>query len=102
MEHAWKDRGQAVEHTVVGAWTLAGTVGIKSDAESDVRADFKLETLPNHLLMNLVVVDEHGRQLGMGRHLAALKAELGAMLSAVADVGAGDLTDADNPEGATI
>ena len=28
--------------------------------------------------MNLRVVDEHGRQLGMGRNLAALKAELGA------------------------
>ena len=28
--------------------------------------------------MNLRVVDEHGRQLGMGRNLGALKAELGA------------------------
>jgi ATP-dependent helicase HrpA len=42
------------------------------------RADFKLETLAPHLFMNLRVVDEHGRQLGMGRNLAALKAELGA------------------------
>lgn len=42
------------------------------------RADFKLEQLPPHLLMNLRVVDEHGRQLGMGRHVAALKAEWGA------------------------
>jgi ATP-dependent helicase HrpA len=41
------------------------------------RNDFKLETLPTHLLMNFRVVDEHGRQLGVGRHLAALKAELG-------------------------
>ena len=41
------------------------------------RADFKLETLPAHFFMNLRVVDEHGRQLGMGRNLAALKAELG-------------------------
>ena len=41
------------------------------------RADFKLEQLPPHLFMNLRVVDEHGRQLGMGRNLAALKAELG-------------------------
>jgi ATP-dependent helicase HrpA len=41
------------------------------------RNDFKLETLPAHLFMNLRVVDEHGRQLGMGRHLATLKAELG-------------------------
>ena len=42
------------------------------------RNDFKLEQLPAHLFMNLRVVDEHGRQLGMGRHVAALKAELGA------------------------
>ncbi|MCX8114765.1 MAG: DUF3418 domain-containing protein, partial [Burkholderiaceae bacterium] len=39
--------------------------------------DFKLETLPAHLTMNFKVVDEHGRQLGMGRSLAALRAELG-------------------------
>ena len=42
------------------------------------KADFKLEQVPPHLLMNLRVVDEHGRQLGMGRHVAALKAEWGA------------------------
>ena len=42
------------------------------------RNDFKLETLSPHLLMNFRVVDEHGRQLGTGRNLAALKAELGS------------------------
>ncbi|MEJ6005425.1 ATP-dependent RNA helicase HrpA [Paucibacter sp. AS339] len=41
------------------------------------RNDFKLEQLQPHLFMNFLVVDEHGRQLGMGRNLAALKAELG-------------------------
>jgi ATP-dependent helicase HrpA len=41
------------------------------------RNDFKLEQLPAHLFMNFRVVDEHGRQLGQGRQLAALKAELG-------------------------
>ena len=30
------------------------------------RNDFKLEQLPPHLFMNFRVVDEHGRQLGMG------------------------------------
>ncbi len=40
--------------------------------------DFKLETLPAHLLMNFKIVDEHGRQLGMGRNLAQLRAELGS------------------------
>ncbi|MEG1833087.1 MAG: ATP-dependent RNA helicase HrpA [Burkholderiaceae bacterium] len=41
-------------------------------------ADFKLEQLPLHLTMNVKVIDEHGRQLAMGRSLAALRAELGA------------------------
>jgi ATP-dependent helicase HrpA len=41
------------------------------------RNDFKLETLAPHLFMNFRIVDEHGRQLGMGRDLAGLKAELG-------------------------
>ena len=43
------------------------------------RNDFKLEQLPPHLFMNFRVVDEHGRQLGQGRNLAALKAELGGL-----------------------
>ncbi|MBV8471395.1 MAG: ATP-dependent RNA helicase HrpA [Burkholderiaceae bacterium] len=42
------------------------------------RNDFKLEQVPAHLFMNFRVMDEHGRQLGMGRNLAALKAELGS------------------------
>jgi ATP-dependent helicase HrpA len=42
------------------------------------RGDFKLDMLPPHLFMNFRVVDEHGRQMGAGRNLAALKAELGA------------------------
>ncbi|WP_088278986.1 ATP-dependent RNA helicase HrpA [Ideonella sp. A 288] len=41
------------------------------------RNDFKLDMLQPHLFMNFRVVDEHGRQLGMGRHLPTLKAELG-------------------------
>ncbi|MFD0667436.1 ATP-dependent RNA helicase HrpA [Ramlibacter sp. MAHUQ-53] len=42
------------------------------------RTDFKLDMVPAHLFMNLRVTDEHGRQLGMGRNLGALKAEWGA------------------------
>ncbi|WP_037485623.1 ATP-dependent RNA helicase HrpA, partial [Sphaerotilus natans] len=41
------------------------------------RNDFKLDMVAPHLFMNFRVVDEHGRQLGTGRNLAALKAELG-------------------------
>ena len=38
---------------------------------------FRQEMLPAHLSMNFLVVDEHGRQLGIGRNLAQLRAELG-------------------------
>jgi ATP-dependent helicase HrpA len=41
------------------------------------RTDFKHDMLSPHLFMNLCVVDEHGRQMGMGRNLGALKGELG-------------------------
>ncbi|WP_434718463.1 ATP-dependent RNA helicase HrpA [Paraburkholderia sp. A1BS-2L] len=41
-------------------------------------SDFKLELLPAHLFMNFKVIDEHGRQLAMGRNLAQLRSELGA------------------------
>ena len=41
------------------------------------RTDFKAEQLGAHLFMNLRVADEHGRQLGNGRDIAGLKAELG-------------------------
>jgi ATP-dependent helicase HrpA len=43
------------------------------------RNDFKLEQLQPHLFMNFRIVDEHGRQLGTGRNLASLKAELGGL-----------------------
>ena len=42
------------------------------------RADFKTEQVPVHLFMNFRVVDGEGRQLGTGRNLATLKAELGS------------------------
>jgi ATP-dependent helicase HrpA len=52
---------------------------VRDETSLDVkRADFKLDMLSPHLFMNLRVVDEHGRQLGMGRNLGALKGELGA------------------------
>ncbi|MBA4264428.1 MAG: ATP-dependent helicase, partial [Comamonadaceae bacterium] len=43
-----------------------------------VRNDIKVDMLNAHHFMHLRVVDEHGRQLGQGRSLAALKAELGS------------------------
>ena len=39
--------------------------------------DFKSETLPAHHAMNFKIIDEHGRQLEMGRNLATLQAQFG-------------------------
>jgi ATP-dependent helicase HrpA len=51
---------------------------VRDKTQLDVkRNDFKLDMLQPHLFMNFRVVDEHGRQLGLGRNLATLKAELG-------------------------
>ena len=48
---------------------------------------FRPELLPAHLAMNFRIVDEHGRQLAMGRNLAQLRAELGdAALERFAEV----------------
>ncbi|MEI5998692.1 ATP-dependent RNA helicase HrpA, partial [Paraburkholderia bengalensis] len=64
-----------------------GACGLLDTLIADVReqtqvamkqSDFKLETLAPHLFMNFKVIDEHGRQLAMGRNLAQLRAELGS------------------------
>jgi ATP-dependent helicase HrpA len=64
-----------------GAGSLTDVLLKKARDETSLdikRTDFKHEMLSPHLFMNLLVVDEHGRQLGMGRNLGALKGELGA------------------------
>jgi len=38
---------------------------------------FRPDALPAHFSMNIVLIDEHGRQLDMGRNLAQLKAQWG-------------------------
>jgi len=71
-------------------------------------SDFKLETLPAHLFMNFKVIDEHGRQLAMGRNLAQLRTELGAQaqqqfqkLAASASAGADAQPDGPKPRPST-
>jgi ATP-dependent helicase HrpA len=64
-----------------GAGSLTDVLLKKARDETSLdikRTDFKHEMLSPHLFMNLCVVDEHGRQMGMGRNLGALKGELGA------------------------
>lgn len=56
---------------------LALSKYIRAQKQLDVPLDaFRLEQLPVHLLMNFVVVDEHGRQLGVSRNFAQLRTEL--------------------------
>ena len=79
---------------------------VRRDSGLDVkRSDFKLDMLSAHLFMNLRVVDEHGRQLGEGRSLGALKAELGGKargafqaLAALQRTGAGPSEPAKTPQ----
>jgi ATP-dependent helicase HrpA len=53
---------------------------VRQTTQLDIkRADFKPEQLPAHLFMNFRILDEHGRQLGAGRNLPQLKAELGGL-----------------------
>ena len=42
------------------------------------RTEFKTETLPAHHWMNFKIIDEHGRQLEMGRNLASLQGQFGS------------------------
>ncbi|MDO9404457.1 MAG: ATP-dependent RNA helicase HrpA [Polaromonas sp.] len=70
-----------LEPALFGSGSLTDAVlKLVRDATSlDIkRGDMKLDMLPPHLFMNVRVVDEHGRQLGMGRNLGGLKGELGA------------------------
>ena len=63
----------------LGSLTDALLARVRAQTSLDVkRADFKLDMLSPHFFMNLRVIDEHGRQLGMGRNLGALKAEWGS------------------------
>ncbi|AKJ28682.1 ATP-dependent helicase [Caldimonas brevitalea] len=78
---------------------------VRDKTQLDVkRADFKLETLQPHLFMNFRVVDEHGRQLGMGRNLSVLKAELGSQarsaFQALAALKLGPSSGSEDAEGA--
>ncbi|WP_081636099.1 ATP-dependent RNA helicase HrpA [Pandoraea sp. SD6-2] len=69
LDRATFGQGALLDALMADARELTGVM-LKS-------SDFKLEMLPAHLSMNFKVIDEHGRQLGMGRNLAQLRAELG-------------------------
>jgi ATP-dependent RNA helicase HrpA len=57
---------------------------MRAELNLDVPLDaFRPDSAPPHLHMNFRVVDDDGRQLGMGRNLAELKRELSAQTEAV-------------------
>ncbi len=68
-----------------------------------VRADIKVDMLPAHFFMNIRVIDEHGRQLGQGRNLGALKAQWGSQargaFQALAALKLSDTVPAPAPKG---
>ena len=89
------------EPTVFGAGNFVDAVLklVREATQLDIlRADLKADMLSAHHFMHLRVVDEHGRQLGQGRNLGALKAELGAQargaFQALAAIKMGDLRQA--------
>ena len=62
-----------------GSLTDAVLKWVRDATSLDIkRGDLKLDMLAAHLFMNFRVLDEHGRQLGAGRNLGALKGELGS------------------------
>jgi ATP-dependent helicase HrpA len=73
------DRTHAAKKFAQGALLDALIADVRERTGTLTRiADFKLETLPAHHFMNFKLIDEHGRQLDMGRNLSALQAEYGS------------------------
>ncbi len=71
---------RVADKNIFGRGTLIDAIIADVRVHADITpltTDFKAETLPAHHCMNFKVVDEHGRQLEMGRNLGALQAEFG-------------------------
>ena len=75
---------QAFAESVQPSDTPLGTAlarYIRAELNLEVPADaFRADSAPPHLQMNFRVVDVDGRQLGMGRNVAALKEEFGSRI----------------------
>ena len=87
-----------------GSLTDAVLKWVRDATSLDIkRNDMKLDMLPPHLFMNFRVLDEHGRQLGTGRNLGALKGELGSQARGAFQALAGlkNKLGSDPSEGAT-
>jgi ATP-dependent helicase HrpA len=87
-----------------GSLTDAVLKWVRDATSLDIkRNDMKLDMLPPHMFMNFRVLDEHGRQLGTGRNLGALKGELGSQARGAFQALAGlkNKLGSDPSEGAT-
>ncbi|MEO0315358.1 MAG: ATP-dependent helicase HrpA [Pseudomonadota bacterium] len=72
------DRVHAAKKFGLGSLLDAVIADVRAQTTVMVKlADFKIETLPAHHFMNFKIIDEHGRQLDMGRNLSALQSEFG-------------------------
>ncbi|MBU6292702.1 MAG: ATP-dependent RNA helicase HrpA, partial [Burkholderiales bacterium] len=72
------DRVHAARKFAQGSLLDALIADVRQQTTTVIKlSDFKLETLPAHHFMNFKLIDEHGRQLDMGRNLSALQAEYG-------------------------
>jgi ATP-dependent helicase HrpA len=72
------DRVHAAKKFAQGSLLDALIADVRQQTTTVIKlSDFKLETLPAHHFMNFKLIDEHGRQLDMGRNLSALQAEYG-------------------------
>ncbi len=69
-----------LEHVAVGDTALLPALAQYIQLQTGLKIgqdDFALQDMPAHLLMNFRIVDEKGRELGMGRDWNALKKQLG-------------------------
>ncbi|HQN64466.1 MAG TPA: ATP-dependent RNA helicase HrpA [Methylophilus sp.] len=69
-----------LEHAAVGQTALVPALAQYIQQQTSLKIghdDFMLDDIPAHLRMNFRVVDEKGRELGMGRDWNALKKQLG-------------------------
>jgi ATP-dependent helicase HrpA len=92
------------EKWATGSLTDAVLKWVRDATSLDIkRNDMKLDMLPPHMFMNFRVLDEHGRQLGTGRNLGALKGELGSQARGAFQALAGlkNKLGSDPSEGAT-
>jgi len=102
------DRIHTAKKFAQGALLDALIADVRQQTTTVVKlADFKLETLPAHHFMNFKLIDEHGRQLDMGRNLSALQGEYGSQAreqfqKIVEQAGAVTEVDGDSETGSTL